>query len=99
LEFPPAADCLYDVAPLSSFVAAAQQNDGSPAAQGVVDPISGPDIDAQFPDAIPAERMVTEIPGGHAVDATQHGGKGTTIAQSIQPLLQWIATIRRFKMP
>jgi hypothetical protein len=97
-KFPPGTNCLLDITLLSSFVAAAKQNDDRPVAQGVVDTITGPDIDAQFPDAISAERMVTEIPGRHAVDTAKHGGKSPNIAPSVQPLLQRIANIRGLEM-
>jgi hypothetical protein len=98
LKFLPGTDGLLDIALLFPFVAAAKQDDDRPAAQSVVDAIAGPEIDAQFPDAISAERMVTEIPGSHSVDAAKHGRKGPSVAQSVQPLLHWIAAIQRFEV-
>jgi hypothetical protein len=53
---------------------------------GVVDAVSGSEIDSEFPDSIVEELVVTEVPLLHSIDPADKGGSCLDVAQVIPPL-------------
>jgi hypothetical protein len=68
LPFEPVLASAVNVAILGSLIASAQQQNDLLPSQGVIDPVSGPPVDSNFPYTVAAEPVIPEIAWFHAID-------------------------------
>jgi hypothetical protein len=85
-------DGAFDVALLRTFVAASEQQHDASAFLRVINPVSGPDIDPQFPHTISAKPAVAKIGELQPIDASNDVQFSANIPQRRQPRLINVAT-------
>jgi hypothetical protein len=91
--------CAGDIRILRLLVAAAEQQDYLTSGDCVVDSVSRPDIDPQFPYAIAAELVVSEIPQFDSIDAPVDGNLCLCVTELAAPLKKWVSLVRGKVVP
>jgi hypothetical protein len=71
---------------LRSLIASAEQQNHLATGDCVVNPISRPDIDAQFPYPVAAKLVVPEVSQLNAIDSPVDGNSGLRVAELSMPL-------------
>jgi hypothetical protein len=84
-----------DVLTLGSLVASGEQQNNPRSGDGVIDSISGANIDAQFPDSIAAKPVIAEVAQFHPVDSAVNCNLCPGVAELTTPFHDDIFLVRR----
>src|ERR1035441_10385719 len=90
----PVFACAVDIRVLPPLVACAKQQDYLASCDCVVDSVSRPDIDPQFPHAIAAKLMVSEVPQFESIDAPVEGDPCLGVTELAAPLEKWVSAVQ-----